>query len=292
MTVFRVNFGRYRGHASIERVPGARLRGDARGHADAQAAGFQLRHAGFELHHTQIGDDDHRVVARADEAARVKMALDDDAADWRGESRVALHLAGPPQCGFGLRHIRSGEISLSGTSTSRGFCGVESLPRHCSSVEQILSAIVLEHRIRERRFGRLETCLCDRDRGRCRVDLRVDLTTVEGGHNLTRRHAISEINGHSCERAGQPCRNGDAALRHEVAGNLQRGFDVRHANFDRGHVNAPLDGGTDAAAVGSEPPHADTTAATAMSAIPRTGRATTRISRRPLGLRMKNATER
>jgi hypothetical protein len=54
--------------------------------------------------------------------------------------------------------------------------------------------------------------------------------------------------------------------------------------------------GADAAAVGSEPPHADTTAATAMSAILRTGRAMTDSgvvtgSRRPLGLRIKNMTE-
>jgi hypothetical protein len=243
VTVFRVDFGRYRRDPSVERVPGACLRGDARGHTDAQATGFQLGHACFEFHHTQIGDDDHRVIARPDQAACVEMALDDDATDGRGESRVALYLSGPPECGFGLRDICPGQISLSGSSTSGGLRGVEPLPRHCSPVEQILSAIVLEHRIRERRFGRLETRLCDRYRGCRRVNLRVDFATVEGRYNLTRRYAISEINGHSRERAGQPCRNRDATLRHEVAGNLQRGFDVRHANFERGDVNAPLHSG-------------------------------------------------
>ena len=112
MAVPRVDFRRDGRHASIEGVAGPCLRGDPGRHADTQSSGLQLRHAGFELHHAQIGDDDDRVVARTDEAAGVVVAFDDDAGDWRRECGVALHLARAAQSRFGLRHVRLRQVAL------------------------------------------------------------------------------------------------------------------------------------------------------------------------------------
>jgi len=81
MTVAGIHLRRDRGQATLEDFAWPCLHGDSRGHARPQAAGFEFRDACFELQRSQIRHGDNRLVAGADEAPSVVVALDDDAVD-------------------------------------------------------------------------------------------------------------------------------------------------------------------------------------------------------------------
>src|SRR6185503_13801750 len=120
------------------------------------ASGLELRDAGLELQHAQVGDDGDRLVARAREAAGVVVALDDHAVDGRRQRRVALHFARAPQRGLGLRHAGLRQVALRRRRTPGRVRGVEALFRDGAGVEQLLRALVLDDGVGERRLGRLD----------------------------------------------------------------------------------------------------------------------------------------
>ena len=79
-------------------MTGPRLDRHDRGHADLQAAGFELRDAGLQLHLVDVGDDDHALaIAGADERALIEVAFDNDPGRGSGERRVAADFLGAPE---------------------------------------------------------------------------------------------------------------------------------------------------------------------------------------------------
>ena len=130
-------------------------------------------HAGFELQLANVGDDDDRQVAG--NGARVVVALDDEAGDRRvaASCRAALRVT-RAQRGLGLRQIRLREVALRDGRAVRGLRRVETLARQRAALEQALGAIVLGHRVGQRRLRAFDRRVRDGDGGNGRVDLRVD----------------------------------------------------------------------------------------------------------------------
>ena len=105
----------------------------------------------------------------------------------------------------------------------RGLRGVEALTGQRALLEQVLGAVVLEHRVGQRRLGASSAALRDVDRGVGRVDLRVDLARDRCvATTWPARHAIADVDQHALEPARQLRADADAGLRREPAGNLQR----------------------------------------------------------------------
>ena len=118
-----------------------------------QPAGLELRHAGFELQHPQVGDDHDRVVAR--DGAGIVVALDDVAGDRRDQRGITLDLAGAALRGLGLGEAGAGQLALGQRADLlRGLGGVEPLARQGALLEQVAGAIELEHRVGQRRLRR------------------------------------------------------------------------------------------------------------------------------------------
>jgi hypothetical protein len=56
----------------------------------------------------------------------------------------------------------------------------------------------------------------------------------------TRADAVANLDGHTRHRAGQLREDRDTRLRHEVAGDLKRRFEVRRADGQRGNIDPVL----------------------------------------------------
>ena len=119
-------------------------------------------------------------------APGVVVALDDEAGDRRGEGRVALDFARAAQRRLGLREVRRREIALRDAGAVRGLRRVEALTGQRALLEQVLRAIVFEHRVGESRFRGLERRLRHGDGGDRRIDLRVDLAAIDRARSSVR----------------------------------------------------------------------------------------------------------
>ena len=93
----------------------------------------------------------------------------------------------------------------------RGLGGVEPLARQGALLEQVLRAIVLEHRVGERRFGRLDRRLGDADGRRRGVDLRIDLAAIDRGEDLAGADPVADVDRNARQGAGQLRFHADAA---------------------------------------------------------------------------------
>ena len=113
-------------------------------------------------------------------------------------------------------------------------CGIGRPIEQCVLVaiplEQPLRAFVLDERIVKRRFGRFQCGMRHVYRRRSSVDLRIDLAAIHDGDGLARTNAISNLDRDARQRAGQLRKNRDARLRHEIARDLKRRFEVRRAD--------------------------------------------------------------
>ena len=79
--------------------------------------------------------------------------------------------------------------------------------------------------------------MCDVDGGvRC-VNLSVNLTAIDRGHNLSHAYAIADIHLHARQRAREFGIYRYSRLRHEVPGNLQGGLEISHSYLQSSHVN-------------------------------------------------------
>ena len=110
--------------------------------------------------------------------------------------RVALHFARAPQRGIRLRQVRGREIALRDAGAVRGLRRIEPLAGQRALFEQVLRAIVFEHRVGERRFSVFERRLGHRDRGDRGIGLRIDLAAVDRGNGLAHRHRIADVDQH------------------------------------------------------------------------------------------------
>ena len=126
VAVPRIDFRCDGDHASGPRLARVGLHRHDGGHANLQTAGFELRHAGFELHLRTSATTTTLCCRRAQQAPLIEVAFDDDARGRRGEvasrrtSRVAR------DC-FGLLQRGRREAARGGSRPQRRLRRVEAL---------------------------------------------------------------------------------------------------------------------------------------------------------------------
>jgi len=99
---------------------------------------------------------------------------------------------------------------------------------------------VLDNRIGECRFSGFQCGMRDVHRRGSGVYLRVDLAAIHDGHRLARTDTIANLDGATRQCARQLRENGDTRLRHEIAGDLKRRFEVRRADGQRWNIDTML----------------------------------------------------
>ena len=177
VAVARVDFRRDRGERAREGLAGLGLHRHARRHADPQAAGFELRDAGLELHLAQVGDDDDALASPGPTSAPRRSCA-------RRRSRPIGEVSVASRCDFRARRSAASACCERRRRRGRAAAVAERCAVSAASSRWRGSA-PFSNRFFARSYSStalasaglrlLEPALRDGDRGHGRVDLRVDL---------------------------------------------------------------------------------------------------------------------